>query len=260
MDLMLAHKPAPVPFKDDLFLRYGLDSIAASVARTKPDGSKGVKLRKTYKNQIKEYGLSGAFEPDKKELSSPDTLGALMAFPQDVWDSQYVREQETGMGLPASSLEMLGRALAMEPGRLPNGRWDEKVLGLQEKNPAPPAQVLKAAHNGNRTPLQNPLVARTSKSELPRPKRNVKKRTYGDSSFEGYGEGYVDDDAQDVGYSTGDADERGGSRKRPKKVCYLLCMRCFTANNSRIPRLMASKMALCAKIAMDLEWLELDSR
>ena len=55
-----------------------------------------------------------------------------------------------------------------------------------------------------------------------RPKRNVKKRTYGDSSFEGYGEGYVDDDMQEMGYSTGDGEDRGGGRKRPKKVCYLL--------------------------------------
>lgn len=33
---------------------YGLEDIAKSIARTNPDGSKGVKLRKSYKNHIQD--------------------------------------------------------------------------------------------------------------------------------------------------------------------------------------------------------------
>lgn len=73
-----------------------------------------------------------------------------------------------------------------------------------------------------RTPVTQPGGAsRVGKGEIPRPKRNVKKRSYGDASFEGYGEGFVDDDNNEMGYSTGDGEDRAG-RKRPKKVCNLL--------------------------------------
>ena len=61
-------------------------------------------------------------------------------------------------------------------------------------------------------------VQRNPKLDLNRPKCNVKKQGYEDSSFEGYGEGYVDDIA-DAGYSTTEGDERGMSQKWKKKVC-----------------------------------------
>ena len=44
---------------DDLIAVYGLSDIAEQVARTNKDGSKAVKLRKSYKNQIAD--LSGKF-------------------------------------------------------------------------------------------------------------------------------------------------------------------------------------------------------
>ena len=62
------------------------------------------------------------------------------------------------------------------------------------------------------------MQPRTGKAEIARPKRNVKKRGYEESSFEGYGEGYVDDDMVDTGYSTAEGDDRGISQKRRKKV------------------------------------------
>jgi hypothetical protein len=49
----------------------------------------------------------------------------------------------------------------------------------------------------------------------------VKKRSYGDSSFEGYGEGYPDDG--DTGYSTGEGDMSGPGLKRRKKVLIKNC-------------------------------------
>ena len=47
--------------REDLFDRYNLYGIAATVARNNPDGSKGVKLRKTYKNHIMDHGLVGPY-------------------------------------------------------------------------------------------------------------------------------------------------------------------------------------------------------
>lgn len=46
----LSH-PSPL---DNLLSLYGLEPIAKSLARTNPDGSKGVKLRKSYKNHIQD--------------------------------------------------------------------------------------------------------------------------------------------------------------------------------------------------------------
>ncbi|CDO94395.1 unnamed protein product [Kluyveromyces dobzhanskii CBS 2104] len=49
-------QPNPV---DDLITVYGLEDMARQVARTNTDGTKAVKLRKSYKNQIQD--LSGRF-------------------------------------------------------------------------------------------------------------------------------------------------------------------------------------------------------
>lgn len=47
------HRSSPTPL-DNLLRVYGLESITKSIARTNPDGSKGVKLRKSYKNHIQD--------------------------------------------------------------------------------------------------------------------------------------------------------------------------------------------------------------
>lgn len=195
---------------------YGLAPIAASVARHFPDGKKNT-LRKSYKGKIKESGISGNFDAVKKELDAPDTLFAMMQHPQEEWDMQYVRGKEVEKGIPEPARSALSRAMTMLRGELSKDDWDNKVLG--ELGAAPVAK--KVLDSGVKTAtLQNPAVARTAKGEGPRPKRNIRKRTYGDTSYEGYGEGYVDDeqDLQDGGYSTGDGDERGAGQKRKKKV------------------------------------------
>ncbi|CEP60228.1 Rox3p LALA0_S01e05930g [Lachancea lanzarotensis] len=54
----LYHSQQPDPL-DDLISVYGLQDISQQVARTNSDGTKAVKLRKSYKNQIND--LSGKF-------------------------------------------------------------------------------------------------------------------------------------------------------------------------------------------------------
>ncbi len=209
-----------------MFERYNLIDIAKSVARTKADGSKGVKLRKTYKNHIKDHGLVGSFDAVKKELGAPDTLYAMMIAPQEEWDAEYTRGKEIDKGIPELLLPAGNKVFTMAKGVIPKNLWSSSVLG--EVLTPGQAEQAKATQNGARTPHPQSILARplkaTAKGDIHRPKRNVKKRTYGDSSYEGYGEGYADDDTQDTGYSTGDGDDRGGNRKRPKKVCYVLCM------------------------------------
>ncbi|KAF4624078.1 hypothetical protein G7Y89_g14096 [Cudoniella acicularis] len=210
------HHSSSVPYTQDLFNLYSLHDIAQSVARQNPDGSKNP-LRKTYKKYIKTLNLSGAFDVDKKEGEGPNTLRGMMMQPDEEWDAQNVRGQEIGRGLSDSVTVSMGAAFKMSRGKIPKSMWDESVLG-EIASRALPAEPAKAMHNGVKTHMpQNPAVARTVKGEIPRPKRNVKKRSYGDSSFEGYGEGFVDDDTHETGYSTGEGDDRAG-RKRPKKA------------------------------------------
>merc|ERR1712093_755397 len=181
------------PLREDLFDRYNLYGIAATVARNNPDGSKGVKLRKTYKNHIKDH--------------------------DEGWNAEWTQGKEIEKGIPESLLPPGNKVFTMAKGPIPKDLFDPSVLG-EGGNPRAPVEASRGIQNGSRTPVpQNPAVARpvkvASKADVQRPKRATK-RTYGDSSFEGYGEGYVDDDNQDPGYSTGDGD--GAKRKRPKKV------------------------------------------
>jgi len=178
-------------------------------------------VRKTYKNYIsKVFQLPGAFEADKKEIEAPDSLWSMMIQPDEVWNSQYSQAaKEIGSGLSEQVTSSLGKAMTMARAKtLPASVWDESILGTHSNKASHDAA--KAAQNGSRTPVphaQHAAVQRTAKGEPPRPKRNVKKRTYGDQSYEGYGEGYVDDEVHDPGYSTGDGDDRNGIRKRMKK-------------------------------------------
>jgi len=199
--------------RQDMFTLYKLEDIAKSIARTNPDGSKGVKLRKTYKNHIKDHGLSGSFDSVKREMDAPDTLFAMMIAPEEEWNMQYRRGREVEKGL-SPVLPNITKALTMARGAIPKGSWNSSVLG---ELLAPPAEPAKHLHSGNRTPHpQNSAVSRTAKLEVQRPKRSGKKRTYNERDFEGYGEGYVDDDSHEAGYSTGEGE--GLSRKRPKKA------------------------------------------
>lgn len=212
------HPPGPVPLSHDLFQIYGLSELAETVARTNPDGSKKT-VRKTYKGHIKRVlKLSGNFDSVKKEIEAPDTLWSMMTQPDEVWDSQFGHaSKEIETGLPQGIAAQLGKAVTMARGIIPKDAWNNSVLGELVATPTP-VEPPKILPNGVKKPP--PLAAavpRPTKVEGPRPKRNIKKRTYGDASFEGYGEGFVDDDAQEGGYSTGEGDERMG-RKRPKKT------------------------------------------
>lgn len=64
---------APSPL-DNLLAVYGLEEIAQSLARTKNDGTKGVKLRKSYKNHILDL-------PGKHQIPSAKPISEHMLNP-----------------------------------------------------------------------------------------------------------------------------------------------------------------------------------
>jgi hypothetical protein len=78
-------------------------------------------------------------------------------------------------------------------------------------------QPATATHTNGATPRP----VESPSADPARPKRAGKKRRYDERSFEGYGEGYVDDDVDMAagGYSTGDGEDgRRSGKKRRKKV------------------------------------------
>ncbi|ODV97190.1 hypothetical protein PACTADRAFT_1766 [Pachysolen tannophilus NRRL Y-2460] len=105
--------PSP---SSNLIALYGLNDISKSVARTNPDGSKGVKLRKSYKNHIadlpgrhniqKEHNLSMiAFAPRAEDNSSVVDIKPL--------DDSYLKsclnfEKTPLAGIPGFDVSQLG--------------------------------------------------------------------------------------------------------------------------------------------------------
>lgn len=204
--------------------------------------------------------MSGNFDSVKRGAEEPNSLVSMMCQPDEVWNAQYAQaSKEIETGIPQPVLANLGKAVTMARGVIPKDMWNSSVLG-ELVPPSAPAQPAKGVQNGVKT-QQPPQAAgvRTVKPEVPRPKRNIKKRTYGDASFEGYGEGFVDDDAQETGYSTGDGDERTG-RKRPKKVCTWLYQHHDPANITRLYNQTVFKVRLRGKIVTVQAWLEYECR
>ncbi|KAM3082208.1 hypothetical protein ACMFMG_004657 [Clarireedia jacksonii] len=219
------HPPLNTNVSQDLFDRFGLNEIAASVARLLPDGKKNV-IRKTYKGYIKSLGISGQFDAVRQEWEEDGSLFSLVNPngpnpTKEIWEANHVRGQEIDKGLSETVRSSLGRAMTMARGPIPKERWNSSVLGeLGAANVDPSKQAAAKAkapmmQGSTSIPKANKVATAAGAADIARPKRSIKKRTYGDASYEGYGEGYIDDDA---GYSTGDGDDRAGGRKRPKKT------------------------------------------
>jgi len=208
--------PASLPrTSEDLYEMFDLASLAAEVAREKPNGEKNA-LRKTFKGHMKRLGVAGQFEPHKKAEAAPSEFLAMVHMPELEWNVHHVTGREIEDGLSSASLANLGRAMTMSKGPVPKEVWDTSVLG--DLAPSGEGHKASAKPNTPGTPLTS-MPTNTSRpkphlaagQDPARPKRSIKKRAYGDSSFEGYGEGFPDDD---LGYSTGEGD--AGQKRRKK--------------------------------------------
>jgi hypothetical protein len=205
-----------------------LNAIAASVARVLPNGEKNG-LRKTYKGKIKELGISGKFDVTVQTFEpGASPLLRLARAPEQDWAVHERQGREVERGLSANARSALPAACTMAKGVIPKQMWDCSVLGeldLTDKKPSKPRGVentatyraTSAQAAGRIKSVNSPMpVSSPGYGEERRPKRVVKKRTYDDSSFEGYGEGFVDDDLGAGAYD--DGEEERGSGKRRKKV------------------------------------------
>lgn len=141
----------------------------------------------------------------------------MLQVPDHEWGVLQVKGREITDGLSSETLSSLSKAVSMVQGSIPRSKWDTAVLGELAPNGDASKQSISGKLTTPNTPMTtpNPISRPLSKSVLgqdpARPKRNIKKRGYGDSSFEGYNETFQDED----GYDTGEGE---GGQKRRKKV------------------------------------------
>ena len=208
--------------------QYGLNWLEASVARVDPKtGEKINKLRKSYEGQIKSFGLAGRNKatPHDSDVDGM-TMLQLGQWPHQEYQLQRVMGKDLMHGLSGGVENRLEKALDLKPGKVPrNAEW-ENVLGHDKKgntdDPKSKKQELRKEET-QQQPIGLPKVnghmnGITSNPETNRPKRVGKKRSYFDSSFEGYGEGY-DDGAEDNSSNEGSR-RSSSSRKKRRKVAF----------------------------------------
>ncbi|KAK5160238.1 hypothetical protein LTR04_004721 [Oleoguttula sp. CCFEE 6159] len=188
----------PHPFQNVISL-YGLGQLASTVARRDPiTGDKINKLRKSYEGKIKPLGLAGRNKPVPMKGELIDILG----WPDEEWYAQKVHGKDIGKGQTEALEAKLDRAVRMAPGRLPpeeSNKW-KNVLGLDEAVVAKPIQAMakKAMQQPGQEVGQAQTVTRIAgtaspRTEQTRPARQGTKRRYDESSYQGYAEGYNDD-------------------------------------------------------------------
>ncbi|KAL8771162.1 MAG: hypothetical protein Q9209_003333 [Squamulea sp. 1 TL-2023] len=240
----MAHKPARVPhLQQDLLTLLGLDSLAATVARTDPNtGEKINKMRKSYEGKVKGFGLAGRNRAVKHDHEkNPVGLLQMAQWPAEEWHIQNVHGKDVRNGLSEATMQKLGLAMQMQPGPVPNtaeNDWED-LLGNEKMKPLPTIdeRVKKPIRpdvgvkvNGQANGVQ-PHTGRVPITEANRPKRTGKKRRYDDHSFEGYGEGFLDDDGDVLidlgGNSSDDGSRRGSAAKKRKKVLQASFVICY---------------------------------
>ncbi|KAI9811909.1 MAG: hypothetical protein M1826_003017 [Phylliscum demangeonii] len=219
------HRLRPHPTQDLLTL-YGLQPLAASVARTDPVTGEKRKMRKTYKGKIIAFGLAGRNQEVRHADGQPGGLVEMMRWPDEEWCAQKVAGKEVQKGLSDRSLAQLEQAMRMAKGPMP--AFDPAVLGLEAlgaetitgmvtSSAVPETAAAAAAAADTRPATKPPLTVDTAAagSDLARPRRSGKKRRYDEHSFEGYGEGFVDDHDDEDGDSV-DLVRTGAERDEPR--------------------------------------------
>jgi hypothetical protein len=211
-----------------------LTPLAASVARIDPVTKEKInKMRSSYQNQVKGFQLAGRNKAVKHEDGVHGmSLSEMVAWPEEEWRNQKVKA-DLSKGVSDTVMGKLEKAFKLDATPVPkNDEW-ESILGFEKgkqggaqassdasKSKQPAAQgASKAAKVNGHTANGVSKPAGTEGGEVARPRRAGKKRRYDDESFEGYGEGYVDDkDDPEGGYSSGGS--RGGSisKKKRRKV------------------------------------------
>ncbi|KAJ9612230.1 hypothetical protein H2200_003827 [Cladophialophora chaetospira] len=188
-----------------LLALYGLGPLLHSVARTDPrTGEKINKLRKSYEGQIKGFMLVGRNKPVKGDRNVDEDLpGPLRQMvgssawglqQAEQWDAEHVKSK---IEVTTDFRAKLKQAVQMQPGTIRNNAFWEAELGLEKPNARPPPVP---------QPQQQLAMPRLVPNGIPRPRQQSedakrqtrgKKRSYGDDSFVGYGEGFSDPETGD---------------------------------------------------------------
>lgn len=211
----------PHPTRNILQL-YGLDALAASVARRDPtSGQKINVLRKSYKGKIKDF-------PGKSETLSKDgQLFDLLTYPDEEWAIQRVQDNDLEIALTPNEgdlsevfMSRINTALEMTTRSLPPSEL-ERWRNMIDLDSSIPKLKVEQVHKSGRSPGMDSVTAHGIVEEPRRPKRKGTARNYHDEAFEGYAEGFGDD-LDDLSID-GDDDRRGsvpGSKKRRRRVCH----------------------------------------
>ncbi|KAL8763399.1 MAG: hypothetical protein Q9184_000787 [Pyrenodesmia sp. 2 TL-2023] len=235
MQGQMAHKPAKTPlFQQDLLTLFGLKPLADTVARTDPNtGEKINKMRKSYEGKVKAFGLAGRNRMVKHDHEKSMGLLQMTQWPAEEWHNQKVHGRDVRNGMSEDTMKKLELAMRMQPGPVPNtaeNDWED-LLGNERAKPLPTiderSKKVNRPDNGVKVNGQvnriRPATERTPITEANRPKRTGKKRRYDDHSFEGYGEGFLDDENEVIGdpgdESSENGSRRGGATKKRRKVC-----------------------------------------
>jgi len=204
---------------DNLMSIYGLHTMQQSVRRALPGlPDSGVKLRKSYDGKVKDL------EGKVKNIARPGMLFSLLQYPDEEWQVQKVMGKELvrwdhkGNEIPGQDpadelLAKLGQATTSGPGRLPadeRTKWQSLLKSddfvgkgpLQARTEKAPTVVSKSQQYVSNSAPGSPRGVPAG----PRPKRQGTKRRYHDDTFEGYGEGFVDDHLDNVSMSGVDDD------------------------------------------------------
>ncbi|KAL8798842.1 MAG: hypothetical protein Q9182_006345 [Xanthomendoza sp. 2 TL-2023] len=219
--------------KTDLLTLFGLDPLAATVARTDPNtGEKINKMRKSYEGKVKAFGLAGRNRAVKHDHQKSMGLLQMAQWPAEEWHNQNIHGRDVRNGLSEATMQKLGLAMQMQPGTVPStaeNDWDDLLGGekakpvstLDERVKKPVRPDMGVKPNGQINGIRS-QAGKVPMTEANRPKRAGKKRRYDDHSFEGYGEGFLDDDGEvhvePEGNSSDDGSRKGGVAKKRKKV------------------------------------------
>ncbi|KAL8990598.1 MAG: hypothetical protein Q9177_000791 [Variospora cf. flavescens] len=203
---VIAHKPARIPhFQQDLLALFGLQPLVDTVARTDPTtGEKINKMRKSYEGKVKGFGLAGRNRAVKHGHEKSMGLLQMAQWPAEEWHSQKVHARDVRNGLSEVTMKKLDMAMQMQPGPVPNTaehNWED-LLGNERVKPIAPIddrlKKLNRLETGvsasGQVNAMRPATDKMPITEANRPKRTGRKRRYDDHSFEGYGEGFLDDE------------------------------------------------------------------
>jgi Rox3 mediator complex subunit len=207
--------------------------LLKTVARTDPvTGEKINKLRKSYEGQIKSFAMSGRNKV-KKNYRLPEDASKLrmmagsglkendqdpnsVELPLKTDDEWHREHNSTAIKVTTDFAAKLKHAMQLQPGTVRNlADWDD-LLGHDKPKGAAPLPVQNTAPAA--TQRMSNGVMRPQPRAVQDFKRQTrgKKRSYGDESFTGYGDGYSD--VEDAGAIDDYGDDEGGSRRKRRKV------------------------------------------